>query len=137
MDDWDDFDDFETPTKIKNDSVFPDTSGKIPKPLSSPKEEFLKFSGKEKNVAHLEVPESSNKNGDLPCLETDKPKLSVDKTSVSPGPSLNEEPAQCEPVDSPVKSRRRHPPPHVTSVLSDSEDEISAITESCDGTTGN
>ncbi|XP_061577853.1 recQ-like DNA helicase BLM isoform X2 [Cololabis saira] len=140
MDDWDDFDDFETPTKGKSDSPCSDTSGKITKKSSlsspeekSPEEIFPEFLGKESRDSCLEEPESNYKS----CLETDEPKHSVNNTAVSAGCSLSDEPAACEPEDSPVRSRKRRPPPHITSVLSDSEDDISVKAESCKVTTDN
>ncbi|KAM6936936.1 recQ-like DNA helicase BLM [Xenentodon cancila] len=130
MDDWDDSDDFETPTKGKNDSSCSDTSRKITKPVSFPKEKSPESSGKENGDSCLEKPESNHES----CLEMNEPEHSIN-TAVSPGSSLNEELAECEPVDSPVRIRKRRPPPHVTSVLSDSEEDVSVMVESCEGTT--
>ncbi|KAM4573624.1 recQ-like DNA helicase BLM isoform 1-T1 [Odontesthes bonariensis] len=120
IDDWDDFDDFETPAKTKNDSFCSDISGKVTKPLSSPNEEFTGSS----DACDVKS-ELSNKNDD----QTDKLEHIVDKAAVSPGPILAQEPAEYEVDDSPVKKIRRSLPAHVKSVLSDSEEDIGAVSE--------
>ncbi|KAM7396702.1 hypothetical protein PAMP_019725 [Pampus punctatissimus] len=103
MDDWDDFDDFETPSKAKNDSFSPEISGKFNKPVLSP--------GKEKS-------ESTER---LSCIETDELVDSVDKVSQRPSPIRD--PADSEMEDSPVKVTRRRPPAYLKSVMSDSEED--------------
>ncbi|XP_037622400.1 Bloom syndrome protein homolog isoform X1 [Sebastes umbrosus] len=138
MDDWDDFDDFETPVKAKNDSFSSEKTVKGTNPVSSFSEEKTKFS--------LMTPELSNsftnKNSLSRCeqsrMETDELENSVFKAAVSPGPTLNQDPAEIEVEDSPVKrTRRRCPPPHVTSVLSDSEDDNDKVLEPFKGQTDN
>ncbi|XP_041853170.1 Bloom syndrome protein homolog isoform X2 [Melanotaenia boesemani] len=129
VDDWDDFDDFEAPTKSKNDSFSSEISGKITKSLTSPSEKFPEFTGKKSHDFCDVTPELSNKNGVPSCLEADEQEHSISKTAVSPRPSLIQEPAEAELEDYPINKRRRCPPPHVMSVLSDSEEEISAVPE--------
>ncbi|XP_037834201.1 Bloom syndrome protein homolog isoform X2 [Kryptolebias marmoratus] len=133
LDDWDDFDDFETPVRTKNDPFSSDKSGKIIKPLSSADDDFPESIGKQSPDACLEKSELSYGNDDQTCIETDEREGSVDKKTVSPGPDVFQEPAEFEVEDSPVKrSRRRCPPPHVTSVLSDSDEDITAASEPLD-----
>ncbi|XP_076588670.1 recQ-like DNA helicase BLM isoform X2 [Chaetodon auriga] len=137
IDDWDDFDDFETPAKIKNDSFTSEISGKITNPVSSHREEKTQFAGKLNHDASLATPESSssfaNNNGhsksEQPCMETKELEPSVDEAAVSPGPNLNQDPAEYEREDSPVKKNRRRPPAHLKSVMSDSEEDNNAELE--------
>uniref|UniRef100_A0A3P9JLH7 RecQ-like DNA helicase BLM n=1 Tax=Oryzias latipes TaxID=8090 RepID=A0A3P9JLH7_ORYLA len=124
LDDWDDFDDFETPVKTKNDSF---SSGKVTKP-SSPDEEFPEFTGKQSsNTSHV-TPELIIED-DLPCMEIKEPEHIVSNNStVSPGPGILQEPVQFEVEDSPVRGTRRRPFEH-KSVLSDSEDDTNTVVE--------
>ena len=127
LDDWDDLDDFETPVKAKNDSF---TSG---------------VSGKLNHEASLTTPESSssiaNKNclskSEQCCMETDELEQSDYTAAVSPGPSLNQDPAESEPEVSPIKRTRWRPPPPVQSVLSSSEEDNDDVLEPLKGKTGN
>ncbi|KAM9754767.1 recQ-like DNA helicase BLM isoform 2-T2 [Menidia menidia] len=116
MDDWDDLDDFETPTRTKNDSLCSDVSGKTTKPLSSPNEEFPEFTCS--SNAYDAKPEMSNKK----CDQTGELEHSVNKATVSPVPSLTREPSEYEVADSPVKMRRRNV---VRPVPSDGEEDTS------------
>ncbi|XP_044048027.1 Bloom syndrome protein homolog isoform X2 [Siniperca chuatsi] len=133
MDDWDDFDDFETPAKAKNDSFSSEVSGKSSNPLSSPREEKIQLTGKLNHDASLMTPELSNRfankyglsRSEQSRMETDELENSVYKAAVSPGPTLNQDPAQCELEDSPVKMTRRRPPAH----LSDSEEDNDVVLE--------
>ncbi|XP_078113071.1 recQ-like DNA helicase BLM isoform X2 [Sander vitreus] len=135
VDDWDDLDDFETPVKATNDSFSSEISGKSIKPVSSFSEEKTQF--------YLVTPELSNSfaNKNDPsgsetfCMETDELEYSVDKAAVSPGPSLNQEPAEFE--VSPLKRTRRRPPPpaYLKSVMSDSEEDNSDLFEPFKGRT--
>ncbi|KAM7414553.1 hypothetical protein PAMA_019392 [Pampus argenteus] len=102
VDDWDDFDDFETPSKAKNDSFSSEISGKCNKPVLSP--------GKEK----------SKSTERLSCIETDELVDNVDNIS---RPSPIRDPADSELEDSPVKMTRRCPPAYLKSVMSDSEED--------------
>lgn len=123
IDDWDDLDDFETAVRIKNDSFSSDKSVKITK-LSSSDEEFPKFTGKQYPDACLEKSELSNGNNAQTSVETDKMENNVVKTTISPGPDVFQDAAEIEVEESPVKrSRRRCPPPLITSVLSDSDED--------------
>ncbi|XP_038562165.1 Bloom syndrome protein homolog isoform X1 [Micropterus salmoides] len=131
MDDWDDFDDFETTAKGKNDSVRSEVSGKSSNPLSSPREDKTQFTGKLNHDASLMTPEESNSSAskndlcrsELSCMKIDELEHSVDKAAVSPRPSLNQDPAEWELEDSPVKMSRRRPPAHLQAVMSDSEED--------------
>lgn len=100
MDEWDDFDDFETPANSKNDSCCPGISGKSTRPASSTSEK--------------------NPEPTVSCQETEKPEQPAD---VSPGTSFMKDPAQYDQEDSPVKVTRRRPPAHLKSVVSDSEED--------------
>lgn len=100
MDNWDDFDDFEPPSKAKNNSFTPEISGKCNKSVLSPSEE---------------------KTGS--CIETDELEHSVDKAEVSPRPSPITDPVEFNLEDSPVKMTRRRPPAYLKSVMSDSEED--------------
>ncbi|XP_051237812.1 recQ-like DNA helicase BLM isoform X1 [Dicentrarchus labrax] len=144
MDDWDDFDDFETPVKAKNDSFSSEISGKSTNPVSSPCKEKAQFTGKLNHDASLMTPELSNsfanKNGlsrSEQSIETDeRMMLSVDE-AVSPGPSLNQDPAECELEDSPIKNTRRRPHAQLKSVMSDREEENDVDFEPFKGTADN
>nr|XP_046249450.1 Bloom syndrome protein homolog isoform X2 [Scatophagus argus] len=141
MDDWDDFDDFETPAKAKNDSFSSQISGKSTNPVSSPSEGKTPFTGKLNRVAPLMTPESSdsfaNRNGlsrsVQSCMETDGLENKVKENALSPGPSLNQGPRECELEDSPVKMTRRRPPAHLKSIMSDSEEDNNVEPESFKG----
>lgn len=125
LDDWDDFEDFETPVKTKNDSFCSDKSAKVTKTVSSSDEEFPEFTGKQSHDSGLSTLELNKKNGDQ--QETEKLDSRVSKTTNLLEPSLINDPSDNEVEDSPVRrTRRRCPPPHVTSVLSDSDDEVTA-----------
>lgn len=145
MDDWDDFDDFETPVKAKNDSFSLEISGKSTNPVSSPTEEKTQFTGKLNHDASLMTPELSNsfanKNGlsrsEQSRMETDEVEHSVDEAAVSPGPSVNQDPVEGELEDSPVKMTRRRPPAHSKSVMSDSEEDNDVVLEPFKGMAGN
>ncbi|XP_005798332.1 Bloom syndrome protein isoform X1 [Xiphophorus maculatus] len=128
FDDWDDFQDFETPTKTKNDSLCSEKSVRVTKTVSSSDEEFPEFTGKQSH-GHLKS-ELSKKNREQSCMEKEEPEPGVGKTAVSLEPSLVDGLPDDEVEDTPVKrTRRRCPPPHVTSVLSDSDEEISTMSE--------
>lgn len=146
MDDWDDFDDFETPAKAKDDSFNSEKPGKSTNPVSSPSEEKTRFTGKLNHDASLMTPELSssfaNKNGlsrsDQSCIEIDGLEHSVDIAAVSPGPSFNQDPAEYGlGLDSPVRPTRRHRPAHLKSVLSDNEEDKDVKLESFKETAGN
>ncbi|KAM4553529.1 recQ-like DNA helicase BLM [Fundulus diaphanus] len=133
MDDWDDFEDFETPAKSKNDSICSEKSARVAMVMSS-SDEFPEFRGKKSPGPVRLQAESKKKSNDQSCTETEESR--VGKT-VSPEPSLAHEPSEQEVEDSPVKrTRKRCPPPHVTSVLSDSDDEVGAASEPLKDKTG-
>lgn len=143
MDDWDDFDDFETPVKAKNDSISSEISGKSTNPVSSLSEEKTQFTGKLNHDASLLTPELNNsfatRNGlcrnEQSQMETDELEHSVNKAAVSPGPILNKDPAEFELKDSPVRMTIRRPPVHLKSVLSDSEEDNNDVFEPFKGGT--
>lgn len=100
VDDWDDFDDFETPAKSKNESF----SSEISVRSSNPSK----------------IPELNSKNGEQSSMETEELEQAY---AVSPGPSLTHKTADLELDDSPVKMSRKHPPAHLRSIISDSEED--------------
>ncbi|XP_068459015.1 recQ-like DNA helicase BLM isoform X2 [Clinocottus analis] len=116
MDDWDDFDDFETP--VKNDSFSSKKSGKRTNTISSTSEKKLmpQLSNSFANRNDLSRSEPTS-------METDEIKHRVCKAAASPGPTLNKEVAEFEPDVSPLKTTRRRPPCHRNSVMSDSEED--------------
>uniref|UniRef100_A0A3P8TKN5 RecQ-like DNA helicase BLM n=1 Tax=Amphiprion percula TaxID=161767 RepID=A0A3P8TKN5_AMPPE len=122
MDDWDDFDDFETPAKTKNDSFSSETSGKSSKLLSSATEKIAKFSEK---LHHDASPKTQT--GEDSCMETDEPECSVAKAAVSPCPSFEDSPV------SPVKVTRRRPPAYVIDSEEDCDAPSEPFEESTDG----
>ncbi|CAN9499294.1 unnamed protein product [Ophioblennius macclurei] len=117
VDDWDDLDDFEIPTNTKNESFSSEKSAKSTKSSTSVNKEKLVH-----DVPPM-TSELSSKTDEQPCLGTNEVQFSPNKAAASPEPSLTEEPEKLEVDDTPVKKVRRRPPPHVTSVLSDSEEE--------------
>lgn len=129
LDDWDDFDDFETPVKTKKDSFSSEITGKSNNTEPSPGGEKTQFAGKN----GLSINEQS-------CIETDELDNSVDKAAILPGPSLKQDPAESELVDSPIKTTRRRrrppPPPPPKSVFSDSEEDNDVEFEPFKGTAG-
>lgn len=143
MDDWDDFDDFETPAKAKNDSFNSEISGKSANPISSPSEEKIQTAGNLNHDASLMTPE-------LSCSFANKPGLyrseqfgvqmdgleRSDVVAVSPVPSFNQDPAEYELEDSPVRSTKRRHPAHLNSIISDSEEDKDVEFESYKETTG-
>ncbi|XP_062276642.1 recQ-like DNA helicase BLM [Scomber scombrus] len=108
MDDWDDFDDFEPPSKAKNDSFSLEISEKCNKSVLYPTEEKTESTGK-----HF-------------CIETDEVEHSNDKAEVSPRPSPIHDPVDFSLEDSPIKMTRRHPPAYMKCVISDSEEDSNA-----------
>uniref|UniRef100_A0A8D3DWU9 RecQ-like DNA helicase BLM n=1 Tax=Scophthalmus maximus TaxID=52904 RepID=A0A8D3DWU9_SCOMX len=118
MDEWDDFDDFETPVKAKNDSFSSETLGNSTKPVSPPVGEKNGFTGKLNLDASVMTPDLSKKNG--LCMETDELEHGVNKAAVSP--------AELFLDDSPVKPRQR-PHAHLKSVMSDSDDDNDVVFE--------
>ncbi|XP_031138787.1 Bloom syndrome protein homolog isoform X2 [Sander lucioperca] len=125
VDDWDDLDDFETPVKATNDSFSSEISGKSIKPVSSFSEEKTQFSLVTPELSNSFANKNDPSGSEKSCMETDELEYSVDKAAVSPGPSLNQEPAEFE--VSPLKRTRRRPPPpaYLKSVMSDSEEDNS------------
>lgn len=137
VDDWDDLDDFETPVKATNDSFSSEISGKSIKPVSSFSEEKTQFSLVTPELSNSFANKNDPSGSEKSCMETDELEYSVDKAAVSPGPSLNQEPAEFE--VSPLKRTRRRPPPpaYLKSVMSDSEEDNSDPFELFKGRTGN
>ncbi|KAM9352264.1 recQ-like DNA helicase BLM [Symphorus nematophorus] len=120
LDDWDDFDDFETPVKTKNDSFSSEKS----------------FTMKQNHDASVETPSfsnsSANKNtlsrSEQSCIETDE----LEQT----GPGLNQDPDEIELEDSPVQMTKRRPAAHLKSVVSDSEEDNDVVFEPVKEMTG-
>uniref|UniRef100_A0A096LSR1 RecQ-like DNA helicase BLM n=1 Tax=Poecilia formosa TaxID=48698 RepID=A0A096LSR1_POEFO len=124
VDDWDDFEDFETPAKTKNDSLCSEKSARVTETVSSSDEEFPEFTGKQSHDSGHLKSELSEKNREQSCMEKEEPESRIGKTTVSLEPSLVDGLPDDEVEDTPVKrTRRRCPPPHVTSVLSDSDEK--------------
>ncbi|XP_039664249.1 Bloom syndrome protein homolog isoform X2 [Perca fluviatilis] len=135
VDDWDDLDDFETPVRATNDSFSSEISGKSIKPVSSFSEEKTQFSLVTPELSNSFANKKDPSGSEKSCMETDELEYSVDKAAVSPGPSLNQEPAEFE--VSPIKRTRRRPPPpaYLKSVMSDSEEDNSDLHEPFKGRT--
>ncbi|XP_034541573.1 Bloom syndrome protein homolog isoform X2 [Notolabrus celidotus] len=117
LEDWDDFDDFETPSKTKNDSFSSGVSGKRSNALSSPSEDRQQFTGNLDNCASKNSLSRSEKSG----WEMDELEHSINVAAHSPGPDLDPDELIFE--DSPVRATRRRPPSHLQSVISDSEED--------------
>ncbi|KAM3610150.1 uncharacterized protein V6R79_026196 [Siganus canaliculatus] len=137
-DDWDDFDDFETPSKGKNNSFSSQISGKNINPEPSPHEEKA-CAEKPHDDASCTTSELSSgfakKNSpsrsEQLCMETKQQEDHMDGAAVSPGPILKQDPEGCEFEDSPVKmTRKRH-----QTVISDSEDDNNVELEPVKGST--
>ncbi|XP_054475799.1 recQ-like DNA helicase BLM isoform X2 [Anoplopoma fimbria] len=133
MDDWDDFDDFETP--VKNDSFSSEKSGKSKNPVSSFSEEKTQSS----RMMSQSSNSFENRNGlsrsEQSRMETDEPEHSVYKVADSPGPSLNKESAEFEFEVSPLQPTRKPRPGHLKSVISDSEEDNDDVLEPFKGKT--
>uniref|UniRef100_A0A3Q2D7D7 BLM RecQ like helicase n=1 Tax=Cyprinodon variegatus TaxID=28743 RepID=A0A3Q2D7D7_CYPVA len=137
IDDWDDFDDFETPAKAKSDSFCSEKSAVETKITLSSDEEFPEFTGKQSHDAGSLKPELSKKNNDQSSKETEEQESRVNKSTISVEPSLGHELSDYEVEESPVKrTRRRCLPPLVTSVLSDSDEEICHVSKALKEKTG-
>ncbi|XP_010727693.3 Bloom syndrome protein homolog isoform X2 [Larimichthys crocea] len=125
LDDWDDFDDFETPVKAKNDSFSSEKSRKSTNPVSSPSEEttqgeLIHNASRMTPDLNISVGSKNGLSGSEPsCMETDE----ADGAAASAGPSLNQDSAECEFEDSPVKMTKRHAAARLKSVISDSEED--------------
>lgn len=132
IDDWDDFDDFETPVRVKNDSFSSEKPGKGSNPASSLCEEKIQFTEKLNHNASVTIPESSSSftntndvtRSDKSCIETVGFKHSVDAAPGSPGHSFNHDLEECGLVDSPVRMTKKRCT-RLKSVMSDSEDNNS------------
>ncbi|XP_068168942.1 recQ-like DNA helicase BLM isoform X2 [Antennarius striatus] len=140
MDDWDDCDDFEAPTKAKHGSLVSEISGNRTKSVSSSEE--AQFTGELCHDVASMTPESRNCFSNKNCLSgqgtsyqgSEGWEHGVDEAAISTEPSLIPDPPQCELQDSPVKKTRRRPPAHLISVMSDSEEDNVEL-ESFKGTT--
>ncbi|XP_054631947.1 recQ-like DNA helicase BLM isoform X4 [Dunckerocampus dactyliophorus] len=102
MDDWDDLDDFETPTKANNDSF----SDEITKTTTS--------------IRPVLVEDGTESTGGQSCLK-------ADNAQVTPVPSPL--PAECEVDDSPVNTTRRRQPAYLKCVVSDSDEDNDDVPE--------
>lgn len=140
MDDWDDFDDFETPVRAKNDSFSSEKPGKGSNPASSLCEEKTQFTEKLNHNASVTIPESSssfaNTNVDKSCIDTVGLEHSVDTAPGSPGPSFNHGLEECGLGDSPVRMTKKHCT-RLKSVMSDSEEDNDVELKSFKETAGN
>ncbi len=146
LDDWDDLDDFEPSAKTKNDSFSSEVSGKNTNPASSTSEEKAQLTGKLNHDASLKEPELSNNTfanksslsrSEQSHVEMDK-ECSVAEAAVLPELSLNQDQAECKVEESPVKVRRRRPPPaNLQFVMSDSEEDTDVELKPFTGSTGN
>ncbi|XP_071388298.1 recQ-like DNA helicase BLM [Centroberyx affinis] len=129
MDEWDDFDDFETPVKGKS----PEISANNGKATSFSNEEKMELTERSNEDASLEIlaPKSNNNaannNGfaarKQSSIKMDELELHMDRATASPRHSPIQEPAEWELEDSPIKMTRRRPPVHLKSVVTDSEEE--------------
>lgn len=114
-DEWDDFDDFETPVKGKTSGLCPETSVRADKSLSYKDDELKKTLHKDAECSSTSAAPATNKTGYVS-------EQSGSKTSSEPDvPRDTDSPDLWGPEESPVKitrRRRRHTP-----VLSDGEEE--------------
>lgn len=137
MDNWDDLDDFETPAKGKNNSFSSEVSEKSSKLLPSPTGEKAESTGKLNYDSLFKTSKLTSKNGKQTCMETGEPEENVNTTAVSPGPSLNQEPADwSDEEELAMKMNRKHPA-HLKHITSDSEEDNNAELEPFKGGTGN
>lgn len=143
MDDWDDFDDFETPTKAKRFSFSSEISGMHDNSVSSPCEEKTESTGKVNHKASVVTPELSNNDShslsriEISCKGTDEVDYGVNKPATSPGPDVKQDQADSELEDSPIKITSRRPPAHLKSVISDSEEDSNVMPVQFEERTGN
>ncbi|XP_074533157.1 recQ-like DNA helicase BLM [Halichoeres trimaculatus] len=119
LEDWDDFDDFETPNKTKNDSFSSGVSAKSNNLLTSPNEDEKQSSVNQESCVNKNGLSRSEKSGELDH--------GIKKAALSPGPDLNPDPDEFEVEDSPVKRTRRRLPPPLQSVLSDSDEDDDVV----------
>lgn len=144
MDDWDDFDDFETPVRSKNDSFSSEKTDKGGNPASSLCEEKTRFAEKLNHNASVIIPESSSSvantntvsRSDKSCVETVGLEHSVDTAPGSPGPSFNPDLEECGLGDFPVRTTKKRCT-RLKSVMSDSEEDNGAELKSFKETAGN
>ncbi|XP_013765493.1 Bloom syndrome protein homolog [Pundamilia nyererei] len=137
VDNWDDLDDFETPAKGKNNSFSSEVSEKSGKLLPSPTGEKAESTGKLNYDSLFKTSKLTSKSGKQTCMETDEPEENVNTAAVSPGPSLNQEPADwSDEEELAIKMNRKHPA-HLKHILSDSEEDNNAELEPFTGSTGN
>uniref|UniRef100_A0A3B4FXL7 DNA 3'-5' helicase n=1 Tax=Pundamilia nyererei TaxID=303518 RepID=A0A3B4FXL7_9CICH len=129
VDNWDDLDDFETPAKGKNNSFSSEVSEKSGKLLPSPTGEKAESTGKLNYDSLFKTSKLTSKSGKQTCMETDEPEENVNTAAVSPGPSLNQEPADwSDEEELAIKMNRKHPA-HLKHILSDSEEDNNAELE--------
>ncbi|XP_061630293.1 recQ-like DNA helicase BLM isoform X1 [Phyllopteryx taeniolatus] len=96
IDDWDDMDDFETPTKTKNDSFNRDVSRTDSRPVVAER--------------------STESTGGQCCVKTDEAQVTPDLSPVG-------DPDECGLDDSPINTPRGCQPAYLKSIVSDSEEE--------------
>ncbi|XP_040895146.1 Bloom syndrome protein homolog isoform X2 [Toxotes jaculatrix] len=143
VDDWDDFDDFETPANAKHDSFSSEVSSKSTKSVSSPREEKTEITGKLNHDASVTTPELTNcfsnksklSTSGQSSMETDE--HCVNKATVLPGPSFDQDQAEFLLEDSPIKMPKRRPLAHLKSVVSDRDDDNDAMFEPSEERTDN
>uniref|UniRef100_A0A3Q4HX61 RecQ-like DNA helicase BLM n=1 Tax=Neolamprologus brichardi TaxID=32507 RepID=A0A3Q4HX61_NEOBR len=129
VDNWDDLDDFETPAKGKNNSFSSEVSEKSGKLLPSPTGEKAESTGKLNYDSLFKTSKLTTKSGKQTCMEIDEPEENVNTAAVSPGPSLNQEPADwSDEEELAIKMNRKHPA-HLKHILSDSEEDNNAELE--------
>ncbi|KAG7521534.1 Bloom syndrome protein isoform X1 [Solea senegalensis] len=133
MDDWDDFDDFETPVRTKNDSLCSEKSGKST-PVITPKEERTQGTGKLSLYSSDETPVFSKKNShctsEKSLLETN-----VEKAAISTLPTFDQDPDFLLGDSPDIPKRRRRPVTYKKSVMSDSDEDIKAVSKPSEETT--
>ncbi|XP_071355526.1 recQ-like DNA helicase BLM isoform X2 [Trachinotus anak] len=130
MDDWDDFDDFETPAKVKNDSFSSEQNSS--KPVSSSGEGKTEFTGDQTMTPDLSNC-FSDKSGlsrrEKSCVKTEELEHNVSKAAVTPGPSFSQDSTEFLLDDYPIQMPRRRPLAHMKAVISDSEDDNNVASE--------
>ncbi|KAM9377443.1 recQ-like DNA helicase BLM [Pholidichthys leucotaenia] len=124
IEDWDDLDDFETPAKAKNESFTSGISGANSKSVSSPTEEKVK--AKLNHDVSPVVQKLSSKNEEQSFKGAEEVEDSFNIAPTSPRPSLTQNTVEFKREDSPIKMTRKRPS-RLKSVVSDSEDDESAV----------
>ncbi|XP_029009012.1 recQ-like DNA helicase BLM isoform X2 [Betta splendens] len=132
VDDWDDIDDFETPTKAKKDSSSSEVSVMHNKSALSPSEEKTELPGKVNHKTNLVKTKLDNDSAgasrmDLSCKEDNELDCGVNKSAISSGPGFKQDPEDSDVEDSPIKVAKKR----LLAVISDGEEESNSMPVPC------